>query len=207
MSVEEVANHELAAAQTYLVRVYNEGEIVDQDYEEAARLYRLVVEQGDAEAIWRIALMYKGGCGAPPDINKAVSLRRKSAENGNGDGQYYLGLIFEVGVGVEVDLEDAASLYALAAEQRMATVGSVNSPSILHLRLSDSPFPQGGSQVVATLLSHNGTSKWSRRTPLSRGGRKRGRVALRAKQLFCSQSLPHFAIPSGFNQTFTTLAA
>ena len=77
--------------------MYHNGWGVPQDYKEAARLYRLAAEQGDADAQGNLGVMFERGYGVPQDYKEAVNWYRLAAEQGyaiaqsNLANRYYYG--------------------------------------------------------------------------------------------------------------------
>ncbi len=63
--------------------MYENGQGVQQDYEEAIKWYRLGAKQGLAGAQSNLGLMYESGKGIMQDHKEAVRLYRQSAEQGN----------------------------------------------------------------------------------------------------------------------------
>ena len=76
--------------------MYSDGRGVPQNYAEAARLYRLAAEQGDALAQYNLGVMYGNGQGLPQNyqlaymwfslaaakgVERAASVRDKAAGN------------------------------------------------------------------------------------------------------------------------------
>jgi uncharacterized protein len=73
-----------ADAQFELAVAYDHGEKVPKDEREAARLYRLSADQGNASAQCNLAQCYVSGLGGlPKDTHKAIALFRKAAEQGS----------------------------------------------------------------------------------------------------------------------------
>jgi TPR repeat protein len=92
-----------------------------EDYDEAARLYRLAADQGLAqEAQCNLGWMYHHGKGVPKDYDEATRLYRAAADQGYAKAQYNLGAMYEFGDGVWQDSVEAARWYRLAAEQDYA---------------------------------------------------------------------------------------
>jgi putative tryptophan/tyrosine transport system substrate-binding protein len=89
------------------------------DDREAARLFKLAAEQGDADGqnnLGRFNLNGRGGL--PQSDDDAVRLYRLAAEQGNAFAQGNLGVMYETGRGpLRFDEVEAARLYRLAAEQ------------------------------------------------------------------------------------------
>ena len=63
--------------------------------------------QGDAPALWQLALMRYGGIGTPKDLQSAVELHRKAAELGQIEAMYYLGVAYTDGSAVAKDYASA----------------------------------------------------------------------------------------------------
>ena len=60
------------------------------DFETALKLLRPMVEDGNAEAQYALAMMYENGQGVKRDHNEAMKLLQKAAELGNQDAVLYL---------------------------------------------------------------------------------------------------------------------
>ena len=65
------------------------------DYATALREWTLLAEQGDLDAQFKLANMYRKGIGVPQDYKTAVKLYNPPAEQGNALAQYNLGIIFQ----------------------------------------------------------------------------------------------------------------
>ncbi len=87
------------------------------DFATALSEFRLLAEQGDAEAQYELGRMYERGRGVPEDDNEAVSWYRLAAEQGNALAQISLGIMYENGDGMPKDVTEAVRWYRLAAEQ------------------------------------------------------------------------------------------
>jgi hypothetical protein len=99
---------------------YYFGRGVAQDYVEAARLYRLAAEQGDARAQLKFGFLLSHGQGVAQDPAEAARWYRLAAEQGDADAQFNLGLGFHYGKSGKQDYVEAVRWYRLAAEQRHA---------------------------------------------------------------------------------------
>ena len=93
----------LASAQTLLGYMYENGQGVPQDFEEAAKWYQLAAEQGNAYAQYNLGQMYRRGQGVPQDYAEAVKWYRLAAEQGDADAQGNLGVMYGTGKGVLQD--------------------------------------------------------------------------------------------------------
>jgi TPR repeat protein len=93
---------------------YATGEIVPQDYAEAARWYRKASDQGMAAAQYELGYFYATGRGVPLDNAEAVRWYRKAADQGHFNAQVALGVMYEFGQGVPQDYVQAYVWYKLA---------------------------------------------------------------------------------------------
>ena len=106
-----------ANAQFQLGDMYEQGQGVPQDYEEAVKWYRLAADQGNAYAQVNLGTMYDNGTGVPQGDEEAVKWYRLAAEQNDADGQSNLGMMYEHGQGVPQDYEEAVKWYRLAVDQ------------------------------------------------------------------------------------------
>lgn len=104
-----------AASQFNFGLMYDTGEGVAQDYQEAVRWYRLAAAQGHANAQFNLAVMYANGYGVVRDYQEAIRLYQALAEQGETDAQTKLGLMHANGQGMAQDYQKAARWYRLAA--------------------------------------------------------------------------------------------
>jgi TPR repeat protein len=81
-----------------------------KDYLEAA-------EQGDAQAQYRLGLLYSEGRGAAQNHAEAADWFRKAAEQGLAASQYRLGRAYARGLGVKQNNEEALKWLRIAAEK------------------------------------------------------------------------------------------
>jgi hypothetical protein len=97
----------------------NEGldALRNQDYATAAKELRPLADKGDAEAQYRIGLMYNYGKGYPQDRKQGVAWLRKSATQGHIAAQQELGVIYVNGEGVPKNDKEAVSWFRKAADQ------------------------------------------------------------------------------------------
>jgi TPR repeat protein len=105
------------AGQLAMGEIYEAGELVAQDFAEAARLYRLAGDQGHDLALVRLAVMALDGRGGAADPAEAARLFGEAAELGNDHAQAALAGLYLDGIGVAQDYAEAIRLFALAAEQ------------------------------------------------------------------------------------------
>ncbi len=91
------------------------------DYGTAARLWKPLAEEGNANAQNNLGALYARGLGVKKNDVEAVRLYKLAAEQGNADGEANLAFQYEKGLGVDKDLTLAVSWYRKAAEQLQPT--------------------------------------------------------------------------------------
>ncbi len=74
----------------------------------------------DAQAQFRIGIMYENGFNVPVDYRQAIEWYAKAADQGYARAQNRLGFMYRKGNGVSVDYEQAIKWYTKAAEQGYA---------------------------------------------------------------------------------------
>ena len=104
-----------AVSQFNLGLMYDTGQGVTQDYQEAVRWYRLAAAQGHADAQFNLAVMYAHGYGIAQDYRQAVRLYQALAEQGMAEAQTRLGQMYADGWGVTQDYQEASRWYRLSA--------------------------------------------------------------------------------------------
>ena len=87
-----------------------------KDYKMAFEYYKLVAEQGDAFAQFKLGKFYHEGY-VEKNYSEAVKWYRKSAEQGHARAQNNLGVCYKNGQGVEKDEEEAVKWYRKSAER------------------------------------------------------------------------------------------
>ena len=101
-------------AQWNLGVLYDTGEGVPQDDEEAVKWFTKAAEQGDVDAQYNLGNMYGKGEGVPQDYKEAVKWFTKVAEQGDFDAHYNLEHMYGNGEGVPKDLVQAYAWYDVA---------------------------------------------------------------------------------------------
>ncbi len=112
-----MAPDQIAAAQTNLAYMYENGRGVPKDYAEAVKWYRMAAGQGHAVAQNSLGFMYDIGQGVPQDYAEAAKWYRRAAEQGYVYAQSNLGVMYRGGLGVSRDDAEAVKWWLLAAEQ------------------------------------------------------------------------------------------
>ena len=90
------------------------------DFVTALREWTPLAEQGDADAQYKLGVMYASGRGVPQDDAQAVAWYRRAAEQEHARAQYNLGVMYDDGRGVPQDDAQAVAWYRRAAEQDVA---------------------------------------------------------------------------------------
>lgn len=103
--------------QFYLGLMYDTGEGIARDANQAVMWYRKAADQGYAPAQNNLGILYDDGDGVPKDATQAALLYRKAAEQGYPEGQHNLGNSYHDGTGVSRDAVQAVFWYRKAAEQ------------------------------------------------------------------------------------------
>ncbi len=111
------ANQGDSSAQNTLGLMYDQGQGVAQDYEQAAIWYRKAAEQGHSRAQYNLAVKYQFGQGVPVNFKQSVYWFMMAAEQGNASSQHSLGVLYAEGRGVQRDLVQAYVWTSLAAAQ------------------------------------------------------------------------------------------
>ena len=80
-------------AQLRLGTMYEFGEGIPRDYEEAAKWYRISADQGQVKAQYNVGFMYENGRGVPQDHKEAVKWYRMSADQGDAMAKHKLDIL------------------------------------------------------------------------------------------------------------------
>ena len=111
MSQQSQSNHYEALLQA-ANQLYN-----NENYKVAVSWYRMIAEEGNAEAQNMLGMCYLKGQGVTKDYTEAVKWFRKAAEQGNTSAQDNLGYCFYYGKGVTENYTEAVKWFRKAAEQ------------------------------------------------------------------------------------------
>lgn len=98
------------------VAAYDRG-----DYATAAEHWEPLAEDGDPEAQYRLATLYREGTGVERDDGRAAVLLREAAVEGHRRAAYQLGLMYASGAGVPQNEAEALAWMRLAAQRGHAT--------------------------------------------------------------------------------------
>jgi TPR repeat protein len=103
-------------AQYYLAFLYRYGIVVDQDYDEARRLYTMSAKQGYEPAQNNLGGIYSNGIGVKKDYKKAYYWHKKAADKGYAVSLRNLGDMYRAGDYVKKNPKEAISLFKKAIE-------------------------------------------------------------------------------------------
>jgi TPR repeat protein len=107
-----------AWAQNRMGQWYRNGEYgLKQSYVMAAMLYEKSVAQGDPNAMYDLALLYRDGKGVVQSFEKTAELYAMAAERGHVNAMFNLGNWYRDGKGVVQSFKKALELYTKAAER------------------------------------------------------------------------------------------
>ena len=73
------------------------------DHHFTVQLYQENAENGEADAQYKLGLLYLTGNGAVQDFAEAAKWLKRAAEQGHALAQYELGLIYRTGYGLAID--------------------------------------------------------------------------------------------------------
>ena len=108
-------------AQLAVAKAYETGNKVKRSRLEAAKWYRMAMEQGSIEAQFRLGrLVHQGGDGVKEDLVMAAQLYQAAAEQGYAEAQNWLGYSYQHGLGVQQNDQSAVEWYRKAAEAGFA---------------------------------------------------------------------------------------
>ena len=147
------------------------GETGNGGYDaETVKRYLKEAEQGNADAQYRLGVMYGNGYGVQQNDEESAKWYRKAAEQGHAYAQNDLGFLYQNGFGVERNDAEAFRLYRLAAEQGDA-MGQYNLGLMYeygcgvpkNMRLARKWFvkaaAQGYEDAIAKLNRHHGARR------------------------------------------------
>jgi uncharacterized protein len=113
--IRPLADQGDANSQYNLGIMYQDGQGVPRDYDEAVKWFRLAADQGYANAQYDLGIMYRDGQGVPRDYAEAVKWFRLAADQGDAEAQSNLGIRYAEGQGVPQDYVRAHMWFNLSA--------------------------------------------------------------------------------------------
>lgn len=113
--LRQAAENGLPQAQYRLGKMYETGQGVRADIEEARRWTERAANAGHRKAMHNLGILYAEGRGAAQDFETAAHWFEQAALIGATDSQYNLAVLYEQGLGVPTSLTDAYTWFAIAA--------------------------------------------------------------------------------------------
>jgi TPR repeat protein len=104
-------------AQCYLGVCYQNGQGLEQNYQEAVQWFRRAADQNDPVAQCYLGVCYWMGQGVPQEFGEAAKWLREAAEQNDPAAQFNLGTLYETGQGVPQNYAEAVKWYREAAER------------------------------------------------------------------------------------------
>lgn len=89
---------------------------VEQNYEEAFKLYEQAAANGYAYANVKLGYYYQNGLVGQEDVEKAFECFKKAADEGLGEGEYNVGRYYKYGIGVAENPQLALEYFRKAAD-------------------------------------------------------------------------------------------
>jgi len=97
--------------------MFDQGEFISQDYEEAVNWWRKAAEQGDATAQSNLGAMYANGHGVQQDYTEAAKWYLLAANQGLAGAQAQFACVYQLGDGLPKDYVLAYMWFNLAAAE------------------------------------------------------------------------------------------
>lgn len=155
-------------AYTDLGRMYEQGNGVEQNYEQALEYYRLSAEaeNPDFKGMRYAGLMYRDGVGVERDSSEAAACFQVAAESGDVSAAYFLGLLYEEGDGVEQSADEARNWYekAISTLDDFLANEKNNGPDELKLalcRLAEMALTDGDEETAVQYYQSAADLGWS----------------------------------------------
>lgn len=92
-----------------------DASMVQGNHAKARRLLDEMARQGETEAMYRLANLYRAGVGIPQDLEESARLYEQAAIAGHVPSQYMTGQCYERSIGVARDIAKAGQWYSRAA--------------------------------------------------------------------------------------------
>jgi TPR repeat protein len=99
------------------VESYNKG-----NYTESIKYFKKAGENGNADAMNNLGVMYESGMGVEKDPKEEFKWYKKAAENGSADAMNNLGVMYLNGEGVEKDLSEALKWFKKLLKMELQTL-------------------------------------------------------------------------------------
>ncbi len=117
----------------------------------AMKLLAPLADAGEAEAQYRVAIMYQNGLGVVRNESRAVDNMRRAAEAGHALAQHGLGFMYMDGDCVEADGRQAVEWFTRASDQGLA-----GSKTTLAMMYQEGSLVEKDEVLAARLLKEAG---------------------------------------------------
>lgn len=139
-------------SQYTLGKMYQYGLSVEQNDQEAARLFMEAADQGFVNAQYNLGKLYRDGRGVPRDRERSLHYFSLAAEQGHAGAQNRLATRYARGEGVDQDDVVALVWASLAAEQGHER--GIENRDVLLARMSDDQVAQAHAALEARRAVH-----------------------------------------------------
>ncbi len=128
-----------------------------RQYQQASELLQPLAAEGNAEAQYQLASLYRSGRGVKQDLQEFLRLLNASATGGFGRAQYQLGLAYETGSMVEADPAQARYWYTAAAQQGVVEAAARLGQLDLNEPANSAAADVGPGVLLSAVLQGNST--------------------------------------------------
>jgi hypothetical protein len=122
------------------------------NFDVALKKFQPVAEQGNADAQFRLGLMYREGKGVPQDDKQAAAWLSKAAEQGQAEAQENLGLSYAKGLGVERDWVQADKWFSIAAASGKES--AINNQKVVEVHMQPDKIAEANALAKEWLAKH-----------------------------------------------------
>jgi TPR repeat protein len=149
LAVAGCGDHSQKSAASYRegIDAYTKG-----NFDVALKKLQPVAEQGNADAQFRLGLMYREGKGVTQDDKQAVSWLNKAAEQGQAEAQENLGLSYAKGLGVERDWVQADKWFSIAAASGKES--AINNQKVVEVHMQPDKIAEANALAKEWLAKH-----------------------------------------------------
>jgi len=126
---------------------FNQGNFAD-----ALKKLQPIAEKGNAEAQFRLGLMYREGKGVAQDDKQGVAWLSKAAEQGQAEAQENLAFGYAKGLGVERDWVQADKWFSIAAASGKET--AINNQKVVEVHMQPEDIAKANTLAKEWLDKH-----------------------------------------------------
>jgi uncharacterized protein len=122
------------------------------NFAEALKNLQPIAEKGNADAQFRLGLMYREGKGVAQDDKQGVSWLSKAAEQGQAEAQENLAFSYAKGLGVERDWVQADKWFSIAAASGKET--AINNQKVVEVHMQPEDIAKANTLAKDWLAMH-----------------------------------------------------